>query len=726
MPHFSVPVSQKLVQQSGSRTTFPTIIHQDHDAFTKAAEAMQHEYNQAMETSLDVRTVSKISGIGYVHPIALTIPHCLPERVAAVTRFAEFTILNDDYYDLANRVEIENVNNDIQGVLEDYALATGNAKPTASATNTTKSKLFQASLFLDLMNIDQELALEIMNSYSDGLDVATFAPDQVKDLEEYFPIRKINSGLEVTSHLACFAMGFKLSQQERDVIRDIEDQAMYAVTVINDLYSWPKEVKCHLETPGSERPFNAVAILMRHGGYSETEAFEVLRQKQSELEGRHMSLLTALRARLQREGTTLSENQDLFLQTMQAAASGSELWSIHTQRYPSKEDLGQPEVEFVDNAFRYKVDGVDTASVYIEEQGALKLDALPIRLIQQPATPPASDSICSDRSSSSSSFETCESQEQMKADVDYVNRHTESAEKIVCAPFEYISTLPSKGVRNTFIDSLNVWLEVPEASLQTIKTIVGRLHDSSLMLDDIEDDSTLRRGHPAAHVVYGTAQTINAANYLVVLALNDLQKLQSPQGIIIFTEELRTLFLGQGSDLHWKYHVELPSEEQYMEMIDNKTGGLFRLCVRLMQAESTRTDLLHLNPRHFVRQLSLYFQIRDDYQNLSSDQYAKQKGWAEDLDEGKISLPLIYTLQAPNSARSEILGIFRKKQPGPLPMEVKQYLMTQIKKSGALELVYSQLQVMQRDLMEELKRLETEFGNKNPTLEILLRKLWVN
>lgn len=90
-------------------------------------------------------------------------------------------------------------------------------------------------------------------------------------------------------------------------------------------------------------------------------------------------------------------------------------------------------------------------------------------------------------------------------------------------------------MRNTFIDSLNVWLEVPEASLQTIKTIVGRLHDSSLMLDDIEDDSTLRRGHPAAHVVYGTAQTINAANYLVVLALNDLQKLQNPNSIVIFT-----------------------------------------------------------------------------------------------------------------------------------------------------------------------------------------------
>lgn len=107
-------------------------------------------------------------------------------------------------------------------------------------------------------------------------------------------------------------------------------------------------------------------------------------------------------------------------------------------------------------------------------------------------------------------------------------------------------------------------------------------------------------------------------------------------------------------------------------------------------------------------------------------QYAKEKGFAEDLDEGKISLPLLYTLQAPKMPRAEILGIFRKKQPGPLPLEVKMYLMTQIKKSGALQSVYLLLRDMQQDLMAELKRLETEFGAKNPTLELVLRKLWIS
>lgn len=57
---------------------------------------------------------------------------------------------------------------------------------------------------------------------------------------------------------------------------------------------------------------------------------------------------------------------------------------------------------------------------------------------------------------------------------------------------------------------------------------------SEFSLDDIEDDSTLRRGSPAVHVIYGTAQSINSANYMMVMALSELQKLRSPKATAIF------------------------------------------------------------------------------------------------------------------------------------------------------------------------------------------------
>ncbi|TDZ36980.1 Ophiobolin F synthase [Colletotrichum trifolii] len=690
--------------------------------------------------------------------MALTIANCLPERLPAITRFADFTILNDDYYDVAKKEEIEQVNDGIQSALQDALASSKGTETTATSDSSFKSKQLQAALVLELMMLDQQFAMEIMSSYSQGLEVATFAPDDLKTLDEYLPVRKINSGLDVTAEMACFGTGLKISREEKDKLREVVDLATFAITVVNDLYSWPKEIKCHLETPGSNAPFNAVAILMRHGGHSEAEAFQILYDKQAELEEQHLRLLEKLRSQ---EGGSLPENQELYIANAQQAVSGSELWSIYTTRYPSKQDLQQPMIEFVDGTFKYAAEldalseeetlpsVVKSTSAEVEDQLAL-LDLTPISSAEGISTPSSSVSCGCDTEekkhlsedtsnhvthgalqnlTASSSNPTYKRMKALLPDdpglKTYASRVAAADDHPAVGPFKYLAMLPSKGVRDTFIDALNWWLKVPEDSLRSIKTIISMLHDSSLILDDIEDDSTLRRGSPAAHMIYGTAQCINAANYMVVMVLAELQKLHSPAKTMILIEELESLFLGQSEDLHWKYHVECPSTEEYMEMIDNKTGGLFRLCVRLLQAESTRTDISHLDPRPFVRQLSLFFQIRDDYQNLVSDQYAKQKGFAEDLDEGKISLPMILTLQRART-RPEIMGIMKHKKPGPMAPEMKEFIVREMRKSGALETTRELLRGMQEDLITELRKLEEEFGAKNPTLELVLRKLWIS
>lgn len=100
----------------------------------------------------------------------------------------------------------------------------------------------------------------------------------------------------------------------------------------------------------------------------------------------------------------------------------------------------------------------------------------------------------------------------------------------------------------------------------------------------------LRRGVPVANSIFGTAQTINSANYVYFLALGELSKLNTPKMIDIYTEELINLHRGQGMDLFWRDSLTCPSEADYLEMVSNKTGGLFRLAIKLMQAASS-TDL---------------------------------------------------------------------------------------------------------------------------------------
>lgn len=98
--------------------------------------------------------------------------------------------------------------------------------------------------------------------------------------------------------------------------------------------------------------------------------------------------------------------------------------------------------------------------------------------------------------------------------------------------------------------------------------------------------STLRRGMPVAHSVFGIAQTINSANYAYFLAQKHLENLQNMNALPIFTEELLNLHRGQGMDLHWRDSLSCPTEAEYFDMVSNKTGGLFRLAIRLMQLES--------------------------------------------------------------------------------------------------------------------------------------------
>lgn len=88
----------------------------------------------------------------------------------------------------------------------------------------------------------------------------------------------------------------------------------------------------------------------------------------------------------------------------------------------------------------------------------------------------------------------------------------------------------------------------------------------------------------------------------------------------------------------------MPTEEQYLHMIINKTSVLPRLCVRLidaiLEAEGAGTNPEMIN---YVEQLGAAFQIQDDLIAIKSDIYAKERGIvAEDIREGKRTLMVSY------------------------------------------------------------------------------------
>ncbi|KAI9152359.1 Geranylgeranyl pyrophosphate synthase atmG [Paramyrothecium foliicola] len=236
-------------------------------------------------------------------------------------------------------------------------------------------------------------------------------------------------------------------------------------------------------------------------------------------------------------------------------------------------------------------------------------------------------------------------------------------EEIISAPLTYLLELPGKDIRSKMMLAFNQWLQIPDDKLNVIQRIVMLLHNASLLIDDIQDSSNLRRGLPVAHNVFGVAQTINAANYAFFLAQQEIPKLGDPRAFEVFTEELLNLHRGQGMDIYWRDSFICPTEEEYFTMVSNKTGGLF-------------SDYVPL-----VNILGVIFQIRDDYLNLQSDEYIKNKGFGEDLSEGKFSFPIIHSIRSnPNSI--QLRSILKQRT---TDVDVKLLAVSYIRSTGSFD-----------------------------------------
>ncbi|XP_063841399.1 terpene synthase-like isoform X2 [Scylla paramamosain] len=268
-------------------------------------------------------------------------------------------------------------------------------------------------------------------------------------------------------------------------------------------------------------------------------------------------------------------------------------------------------------------------------------------------------------------------------------------------------------IRGKLAQAFNYWMKIPDDKLLAISDIIQMLHNASLLIDDIEDNSVLRRGIPVAHSIYGVASTINAANYVYFLGLEKVLALEHPQATQVFCEQLLELHRGQGMEIYWRDSFTCPSEEEYRQMTIRKTGGLFGLAIRLMQLFSnSREDYSTITGI-----LGLYFQIRDDYANLCMKEYSDSKSYCEDLTEGKFSFPVIHAINTKPDDQ-QVINIIRQR---PKDLEVKRYCVSLLEKFGSLQHTQETLRTLDNEARQEIAKL-----GGNPHLEALLDELRTN
>ncbi|PYH85594.1 geranylgeranyl pyrophosphate synthetase [Aspergillus uvarum CBS 121591] len=341
-------------------------------------------------------------------------------------------------------------------------------------------------------------------------------------------------------------------------------------------------------------------------------------------------------------------------------------------------------------------------------------------------------------------------QKCIKSDVhpkEQTARKMEKDTNALNAPKDYISSLPSKNVRAMLLLALNVWFHLSAAQLAGLTEIISQLHNASLILDDIQDQSPMRRGQPSTHMVFGVGQSTNTATFMIVETLKKLDLLvpQSHQAQEIMHTGLKALFTGQSWDLNWKQGTYCPTREQYLEMVAGKTGALFQLVARLMFCLAGSESAVPPADSHtrfsphphedqkslieacdaFMHDLGVYFQVRDDYRNLHDASYTAQKGFCEDLDEGKFSYPVVLCCEINHLFKKPILELFgglKYKRRG-MELEGKRKVLAMLEKSGAMESTEIAIQAWENKLLKMVAELEKQFGCSNPALREILKRL---
>ncbi|CAH0729178.1 unnamed protein product, partial [Brenthis ino] len=300
--------------------------------------------------------------------------------------------------------------------------------------------------------------------------------------------------------------------------------------------------------------------------------------------------------------------------------------------------------------------------------------------------------------------------------------HTDSdIESKLLMPYTHISQISGKQGREKIVMALNYWLPISNDKMKKIIELLKMVHVGSLMIDDIQDNTNMRRGVPAAHRVYGVPMTINASYHIHFVAYNKAYAFDHriPK---IMSEELLKAYRGQGMEIYWRDNFICPTEDQYKEMLLLKTGSFFLGGYRLMQLFSeNKTDYSKL-----VNMIGCYFQIRDDYLNLvhpeeleewpkkeDAQDSIKGSNFCDDITEGKFSLPVIHALQKPQS--EEILKILRQRT---RDVSLKKYFVSLLNTLGSLQYTRHVMEEMDR----EARAMVSKLGG-NPIMEAVLDDL---
>lgn len=189
---------------------------------------------------------------------------------------------------------------------------------------------------------------------------------------------------------------------------------------------------------------------------------------------------------------------------------------------------------------------------------------------------------------------------------------------------------------------------------------VEMLHNATLIHDDVVDDSKMRRSKPTVNSIWDNQIAVLVGDFFVSSALQQAISTGDLRIVEALAHLGKVLSLGEVDQIYnARYHCI--DEKAYYKIISHKTASLFVSCIRMGGFAAGATPEQFKEMERFAELLGLCFQIRDDiFDYFACDEVGKPT--ANDLREGKITLPLLYALNRKDlPLHDEYLALSKKE-----------------------------------------------------------------
>lgn len=239
-------------------------------------------------------------------------------------------------------------------------------------------------------------------------------------------------------------------------------------------------------------------------------------------------------------------------------------------------------------------------------------------------------------------------QRHLEADLDRVNRVVNRAVQSDVALISQIGTyiIAGGGKRLRPIITLlsGKALGYDEDRLYALAAMVEFIHTSTLLHDDVVDESALRRGRATANHLFGNAAAVLVGDFLYTRAFQLMVDSGSMKILAVMADATNIIAEGEVMQLMNIGNTDI-TEAEYLRVIQYKTAKLFEAAAQVGAILAGATPEQEQALKDYGMYVGTAFQIIDDVLDYSGDVAQIGKNVGDDLAEGKPTLPLIYLMQ---------------------------------------------------------------------------------